>query len=156
MTLVLCEPPHKVSRLAHCIIRQCWRGTIHSSISVALNTKSRKDCLHGYFGQVCFVTKLTVGCCCYLTGSLEILPNSAWKMPLPHPSNEYSSSKCSQVLRMKLGIPVPQNCTGIPAQCGFHSNSQFYVYQWEASRGLFINCVRKCLYVYSPESSRAE
>lgn len=84
--------------------------------------------------------------------------STSWKCPgrplFPDPNNEWSSSNVPSA-EDEAGRLHSTQLHWNPSTVWLCSSSQLYFYQWEASRGLFINCVRKCL-MYSPESSRAE
>lgn len=84
--------------------------------------------------------------------------STSWKCPgrplFPDPNNEWSGSNVPSA-EDEAGRLHSTQLHWNPSTVWLCSSSQLYFYQWEASRGLFINCVRKCL-MYSPESSRAE
>lgn len=100
------------------------------------------------------VTRLRVGCWWCRTGRGSgscSTPCSAAE----DPKNEWSSANIPSAKDEAGHLHSPQ-LRWNPSPGQLHSSSQLCFYQWEASHGLFINCVGKCLYVYSPESSRAE
>lgn len=87
---------------------------------------------------------------------LEILLNSALEdLPSPTPA---MSGPAQSVLGAEDegGQASPLHATALEFQRRvLHSSPQLCFHQWEVNPGLFINCGRKCLYVYSPESSGA-
>lgn len=100
------------------------------------------------------VTRLRVGCWWCRPGR-GLRSCSTPCSAAEDPDNEWSSANVPSAVDEAEHLHSPQ-LRWNPSSLQLHSSSQLGFYQWETSRGLFINCARKCLYVYSPESSGAE